>query len=97
MLELGCGKPHTLDICLTGHDAEKEFIDQILAVTDLATEMVKLKHPFDTGSPGAQRHRLLIPLWSAATGQPRRWLGGVLATHCFHNLEAPPALPPWVM
>ena len=49
VLSLIAEKPHTLDICLTGHDAEKEFIDQILAVTDLATEMVKLKHPFDTG------------------------------------------------
>jgi cob(I)alamin adenosyltransferase len=49
VLSLIAEKPHTLDICLTGHDAEKEFIDQILAVSDLATEMVKLKHPFDTG------------------------------------------------
>src|ERR687887_2316285 len=42
-------KPRTLDLCLTGHDAEKRFIDELLEVTDLATEMVKLKHPFDTG------------------------------------------------
>jgi cob(I)alamin adenosyltransferase len=42
-------KPRTLDLCLTGHDAKKEFIDKLLEVTDLATEMVKLKHPFDTG------------------------------------------------
>ena len=49
VLELIQAKPHTLDLCLTGHDAEKKFIDRILAVADLATEMVKLKHPFDTG------------------------------------------------
>jgi cob(I)alamin adenosyltransferase len=49
VLSLIAARPHTLDICLTGHDAEKEFIDQVLAVADLGTEMVKLKHPFDTG------------------------------------------------
>ncbi len=49
VLELIRARPHTLDLCLTGHDAEKKFIDRILAVADLATEMVKLKHPFDTG------------------------------------------------
>jgi len=49
VLELIRARPHTLDLCLTGHDAEKKFLDQLLEVTDLATEMVKLKHPFDTG------------------------------------------------
>jgi cob(I)alamin adenosyltransferase len=49
VLELVKAKPHTLDLCLTGHDAEKKFIDQLLEVADLATEMTKLKHPFDTG------------------------------------------------
>jgi cob(I)alamin adenosyltransferase len=49
LLELVKARPHTLDLCLTGHDAEKRFIDQLLEVADLATEMVKLKHPFDTG------------------------------------------------
>jgi cob(I)alamin adenosyltransferase len=49
VLDLILNKPHTLDLCLTGHDAEKQFLDQLLEVADLATEMVKLKHPFDTG------------------------------------------------
>jgi cob(I)alamin adenosyltransferase len=49
VLALIRARPHTLDLCLTGHDAEKKFLDQLLEVTDLATEMVKLKHPFDTG------------------------------------------------
>jgi cob(I)alamin adenosyltransferase len=49
VLELVAARPHTLDLCLTGHDAEKLFIDRVLEVADLATEMVKLKHPFDTG------------------------------------------------
>ena len=49
VLDLVKSKPRTLDLCLTGHDAEKRFIDELLAVADLATEMVKLKHPFDTG------------------------------------------------
>jgi cob(I)alamin adenosyltransferase len=49
VLALIAARPHTLDLCLTGHDAEKVFIDQVMAVADLGTEMVKLKHPFDTG------------------------------------------------
>ncbi len=34
---------------LTGHDDREEFIEQVLAVADLATEMRKVKHPFDAG------------------------------------------------
>ena len=49
VLELIASKPHRLDLCLTGHDDKKAFIDQVLAVADLGTEMVKLKHPFDDG------------------------------------------------
>lgn len=49
LLELIKAKPRTLDLCLTGHDAEKKFIGQVLELADLATEMVKLKHPFDRG------------------------------------------------
>lgn len=49
VIDLVRARPHTLDLCLTGHDAKKEFIGQLLEVADLATEMVKLKHPFDTG------------------------------------------------
>jgi ATP:corrinoid adenosyltransferase len=34
---------------ITGHDDRKAFIDQVIALADLATEMVKVKHPFDEG------------------------------------------------
>ncbi|MDP8923159.1 MAG: cob(I)yrinic acid a,c-diamide adenosyltransferase [Chloroflexota bacterium] len=42
-------KPHGLNLLLTGHDAKKRFLDRVLPLVDLATEMVKLKHPFDEG------------------------------------------------
>ena len=49
VLEVIRTKPHALNLLLTGHDAQKRFLDQLLPVVDLATEMVKLKHPFDEG------------------------------------------------
>ena len=49
VLELIATKPHAVNLLLTGHDAQKRFLDQLLPVVDLATEMVKLKHPFDEG------------------------------------------------
>ncbi len=49
VLEVIRGKPHALNLLLTGHDAQKRFIDTLLPEVDLATEMVKLKHPFDEG------------------------------------------------
>ena len=49
VLELIRTKPHAVNLLLTGHDANKRFLDQLLPEVDLATEMVKLKHPFDTG------------------------------------------------
>jgi cob(I)alamin adenosyltransferase len=42
-------KPRELNLLLTGHDDDKQFIDQVIALADLATEMVKVKHPFDEG------------------------------------------------
>jgi cob(I)alamin adenosyltransferase len=42
-------KPHPVNLLLTGHDANKRFLDTLLPLVDLATEMVKLKHPFDEG------------------------------------------------
>jgi cob(I)alamin adenosyltransferase len=42
-------KPRGLNLLLTGHDDRKEFIHQVIAVADLATEMQKVKHPFDEG------------------------------------------------
>ena len=49
VLELIATKPHAVNLLLTGHDAQKRFLDRLLPVVDLATEMVKLKHPFDEG------------------------------------------------
>jgi cob(I)alamin adenosyltransferase len=49
VLALVASKPRTMDLCLTGHDANKEFLDKLLPHVDLATEMVKLKHPYDEG------------------------------------------------
>jgi cob(I)alamin adenosyltransferase len=49
VLELIETKPHAQNLLLTGHDAQKRFIDRLLPVVDLATEMVKLKHPYDQG------------------------------------------------
>jgi cob(I)alamin adenosyltransferase len=49
VLELIRTKPHAVNLLLTGHDAHKRFLGELLPVVDLATEMVKLKHPFDEG------------------------------------------------
>jgi len=49
VIELIQTKPHAVNLLLTGHDASKRFLDQLLPIVDLATEMVKLKHPFDEG------------------------------------------------
>jgi len=49
LLDLVRTKPHALNLLLTGHDATRRFLDQLLPEIDLATEMVKLKHPFDEG------------------------------------------------
>jgi cob(I)alamin adenosyltransferase len=49
LLDLIRNKPRELNLLLTGHDDKKAFIDQVIALADLATEMVKVKHPFDAG------------------------------------------------
>jgi cob(I)alamin adenosyltransferase len=49
VLELVRTRPHAVNLLLTGHDAQKRFLDQLLPEVDLATEMVKLKHPYDEG------------------------------------------------
>jgi cob(I)alamin adenosyltransferase len=49
VLELIRAKPHAVNLLLTGHDAHKRFLGELLPVVDLATEMLKLKHPFDEG------------------------------------------------
>jgi len=49
VLDLIATKPHAVNLLLTGHDAQKRFLDQLMPVVDLATDMVKLKHPFDEG------------------------------------------------
>jgi cob(I)alamin adenosyltransferase len=42
-------RPRELSLLLTGHDDERKFIDQVIEKVDLATEMRKVKHPFDEG------------------------------------------------
>ncbi len=42
-------RPPSVSVLLTGHDDREEFIERVLAVADLATEMRKVKHPFDAG------------------------------------------------
>ena len=49
LLEVIAHKPRELNLLITGHDDDKKFIDQVIAVADLATEMRKIKHPFDEG------------------------------------------------
>ncbi len=49
VIEVIRSKPHAVNLLLTGHDANKRFLDTLLPMVDLATEMVKLKHPFDEG------------------------------------------------
>lgn len=49
LVEIIQTKPHSLNLLLTGHDANKKYLDRLLPMVDLASEMVKLKHPFDEG------------------------------------------------
>lgn len=49
LLELMRTRPRALSLLVTGHDDEQRFIDQVIALADLATEMRKVKHPFDAG------------------------------------------------
>jgi cob(I)alamin adenosyltransferase len=49
LLELVQSRPRELNLVLTGHDDEKVFIDKVVAISDLATEIKKIKHPFDAG------------------------------------------------
>ena len=50
-------KPRELNLLITGHDDEKKFIDQVIAIADLVTEMKQVKHPFRKGvkaQPGVE-------------------------------------------
>ena len=49
LLQVILKKPRELNLLITGHDDDKRFIDQVIAIADLATEMRKVKHPFDEG------------------------------------------------
>src|SRR5947209_4542323 len=49
LLELMRNKPRELNLLVTGHDDEHKFIDQVVELADLATEMRKVKHPYDQG------------------------------------------------
>ncbi len=47
VLELVDGKPRELDLVLTGHKGKE--LPELLERADLITEMVKVKHPYDSG------------------------------------------------
>ena len=49
LLQLMRNRPRELNPLVTGHDDEHKFIDQVVELADLATEMKKVKHPFDAG------------------------------------------------
>jgi cob(I)alamin adenosyltransferase len=49
LLDVIATRPRELNLILTGHDDDKRFIDQVIREVDLATEMRKVKHPFDSG------------------------------------------------
>ncbi|GAC1316195.1 MAG: cob(I)yrinic acid a,c-diamide adenosyltransferase [Chloroflexota bacterium] len=49
LLDLMRTRPPHLNLLITGHDDDKRFIDRVIEVADLATEMKKIKHPFDKG------------------------------------------------
>ena len=40
-------RPPSVSVLLTGHDDREEFIQQVVEIADLASEMRKVKHPFD--------------------------------------------------
>jgi cob(I)alamin adenosyltransferase len=47
VLEVVQTRPPSVSVLLTGHDDREEFIARVVAIADLATEMRKVKHPFD--------------------------------------------------
>jgi cob(I)alamin adenosyltransferase len=40
-------RPPSVSVLLTGHDDREAFVERLIAIADLATEMRKVKHPFD--------------------------------------------------
>jgi cob(I)alamin adenosyltransferase len=48
LLELINHKPEALELVITGHRPD----DRVVAAADYVTEMVKIKHPYDTGIKG---------------------------------------------
>jgi cob(I)alamin adenosyltransferase len=49
VLEVVGNRAPSVSVLLTGHDDGEEFIHRLLEIADLATEMRKVKHPFDAG------------------------------------------------
>ncbi|HET6315701.1 MAG TPA: cob(I)yrinic acid a,c-diamide adenosyltransferase [Chloroflexota bacterium] len=49
LLDVLRDRPRELNLLVTGHDDEHQFIDQVIELADLATEMKKVRHPFDQG------------------------------------------------
>jgi cob(I)alamin adenosyltransferase len=54
LLDVVQGRPPSVSVLLTGHDDREEFIERLVAVADLVTEMRKVKHPFDANRPAAK-------------------------------------------
>ena len=49
VLDLVRDRPPSVSVLLTGQDDREQFIARLLEIADLATEMRKVKHPFDAG------------------------------------------------
>ena len=54
VLDVVQGRPRGVSVLLTGHDDREAFIDKVLEVADLVSEMRKVKHPFDSGRQAAK-------------------------------------------
>jgi cob(I)alamin adenosyltransferase len=49
LIQLVKERPRHVSVLLTGHDDREEFIARLIDLADLASEMRKVKHPFDSG------------------------------------------------
>ena len=49
LLHVVQSRPRHVSILVTGHDDREEFINRLVEIADLVSEMRKVKHPFDAG------------------------------------------------
>jgi cob(I)alamin adenosyltransferase len=49
VIDLIKSRPRRQNLLLTGHDADEQFIHELIPLADLVSEMKKIKHPFDEG------------------------------------------------